>query len=456
MSAELTWAPAWRLQELIKAKEVSPLEVMDHFLGRIEEFGPRLKAFDHLDLGGARRQAKQAEAAVLAGETLGPLHGVPMTVKNHIEVEGFPRPAPPVSIGGVSRHDDIPVERLRRAGAIIVGQNTMPAFLASGTLDLDALARNPWDLDRIPGASSSGGAASVAAGLVPAVLGTDGGGSTRLPAAFSGLVGMHPTDRSVPRMINPEHFHVNIGYTVGPIARDVRDAATVLSVIAGPDALDPLALSVDLPDPLVGLDDGAAGMRLAWSDDLGFARAYAVEETPRVIAQIRSAAFALRGTGATVEETAEQWEDYGSGASVYDLIFPDAILGGGSTKPTAEQWEAATRLRQRNWGRFQALFREYDLLVCPAQTSIAPTFEEFRRTVGVDGPPDVTRVRSVTIYLGMFNWLGFPAAAVCCGFVDGMPVAVQIVGPPGSDAKILRLAHAMRRAFPQDERPAIA
>lgn len=455
MASDLTWTPAWRLREMIAQKELSPVEVVDHFLSRIEALEPRLKAFAHLDPEGARRQAKAAEAAVMAGDALGPLHGVPMAVKSHIEVTDYPRPAPPISISGISRQDDLPVERLRRAGAVIVGHNSMPTFTPQGALDLEALARNPWDLARVPGASSSGGAAAVASGMLPAVLGTDGGGSTRLPSAYCGLVGVHPTDRSVPRLIDPEHFEPHIGWTVGPMTRDVLDAATILSVIAGPDGRDPLCLPVDLANPLSSLDDGARGMRLAWSSDLGFASSYFGEATLQTIETLRSAAMALTSTGAIVEETTEIWEDYVESADLYQAVFPDVpLMGLPPLQVTAAQWDAATALRQRNWTKFERLFRDFDLLLCPAQHVVAPTFETFRELFA-GGPPDFAKVRAITIYLGMFNWLGFPAAAVGCGFVEGMPVALQIVGPPGSDAKILRLARAMRQAFPRDERPTL-
>jgi Asp-tRNA(Asn)/Glu-tRNA(Gln) amidotransferase A subunit family amidase len=305
VTEDLTWTPAWRIRELVGTRQVSPVEVTEHFLGRIEQHEPVLQAFANVNPDRVRLQAKAAEAAVLVGEDLGPLHGVPTAVKSHIDIEGRPRPGF-VFWHGVAQRDDLTVERLRAAGAVIVGHTVMPVMNNIGEYDWDALARNPWDPARVPGASSSGSAAAVAAGLLPVGLGSDGGGSSRLPAAYSGIVGVHPTGGLVP-WVDHRPWAVRIGTTIGPMARDVRDAATVLSVIAGPDGRDHMGLKIELPDPRSELDRGAAGLRLAWTDDFGFASFYGVEESPRVIGRIRDAAFALNSIGATVEETNECW-----------------------------------------------------------------------------------------------------------------------------------------------------
>ena len=177
MADELTWVPAWRISERIRAKEVSPVEVLEHFLGRIEQHQGTLRAFVHLDEGRARQDAKAAESAVLEGEELGPLHGIPMAVKSHLDIEGLPQ-TPPFGTD-IAKDDDLIVERLRGAGAVIVGHTGMPIYASDGSFDYEATARNPWDPSRTPGISSAGSAAAVAAGLLPVALGSDGGGSTR-------------------------------------------------------------------------------------------------------------------------------------------------------------------------------------------------------------------------------------------------------------------------------------
>jgi Asp-tRNA(Asn)/Glu-tRNA(Gln) amidotransferase A subunit family amidase len=454
MADEMTWAPAWRITELIRAREVSPLEVLEHFLGRIEEHQGVLRAFEHLDELGdrARQEAKAAEAAVLAGDETGPLHGVPTAVKGHLDIEGLPQ-TPPFG-SDIATHDDLVVERLRDAGAIIVGHTGMPIYGSDGNFDYAATARNPWDPSRTPGISSAGSAAAVAAGLLPVAIGSDGGGSTRLPAAYSGLVGVHPTGGLVPWLGAMQ----SVTSTIGPIARDVTDAANVLSVIAGPDGRDQIGLHVDLPDPRSELDRGAEGLRLAWTDDFGFALDYAVDESPRVIRHIRDAAFALNSIGATVEPTNEQWEDYGILMKANFAAMGVASIGLEGGGNVDDLIETATALRQRNWLRFRKLFDDYDLLLCPTIHSIAPTIEVFATRVPsgmsiVEGGPGPM---SYSVYTGQFNQLKFPAVSVPCGFVDGLPVGLQIVGFPGTDYKVLRLAHAFLEGFPQHGRPPVS
>jgi Asp-tRNA(Asn)/Glu-tRNA(Gln) amidotransferase A subunit family amidase len=458
MSEDLTWAPAWRIRELVAAKEVSPVEVAEHVLGRIETLDPTLQAFANVVPERVREQARAAEASVAAGEELGALHGVPMAVKHHIDIEGLPRAGFPFWFG-VAARDDLVVERLRAAGAVIVGHNTMPVMTDQGGYLWDQLARNPWDPTRVAGASSAGGAASVAAGILPVVLGSDGGGSSRLPPAYNGLVGVHPTRGLVPWMDN-RPWAVRPGTTIGPIARDARDAATVLSVIAGPDGRDHLGIGFDMPDPRGELDLGAAGLRLAWTGDFGFASPYWLPESPRVVERLREAAFGLVGLGATVEETGETWEDYVSALNTHRMIFTDMPVLGPEAGMAVSQdaWDAASALRQRSWRTFRRLFGEYDLLLCPTTASVAPPLDVWKRwwagptsldegVIGLDG---------FAVYTAQFNWLGFPAVSVGAGFVDGLPVGLQIVGPPGSDPKIQRLAHAFQQAFPLGARPQVS
>jgi aspartyl-tRNA(Asn)/glutamyl-tRNA(Gln) amidotransferase subunit A len=447
----LTWASAWQLRELIAAKEVSPVEVAAHFLGRIEDHQPVLRAVEHIDKERVRREAAAAEAAVLQGDDLGLLHGIPMAVKGHLDIEGQPQ-TPPFGTG-IATRDDLTVERLRGAGAIIVGHTGMPVYRSDGSFDYEATARNPWDPERTPGISSAGSAAAVAAGLVPAALGSDGGGSSRLPAAYSGLIGVHPTGGLVPWL----GAMASNTSTIGPITRDGRDAATVLSVIAGPDGRDTMGLPVDLPDPRRELDQGADGLALAWTDDFGFALNYAVDESPRVIAHIRQAAFRLNDIGASVEPTDETWEDYFVIMRANFAAMGVASMGLEGTGSIDELQETAAGVRQRTWLRFRRLFHEYDLLLCPTIHSVAPTIDVFATripsgaSIAQGGPgPD-----SYCVYTGQFNVLRFPAVSVPCGFVDGLPVGLQIVGFPGSDASVLRLAHAFCRAFPQRDRPPI-
>src|ERR1700728_2701171 len=284
MSEELTWTPAHRIRELIVEGEVSPVEVTEHFLGRIEEHDGTLKAFRHVDHAGAREQAKAAEVAVQRGGGLGALHGVPISVKEHISAAGLP-----VLVLGVgerkARFDDLGVARLRDAGAVMVGTNAMMGTQAPapGEYNWDAEARNPWDPSRAPGWSSSGGAAATAAGLLPLTIGSDGGRSTRLPGAYSGLFALHPTAGLIPFFNYSAQIRANPTGTFGPLTRNVTDAAITLQALAGPDGRDFDCIQAQPPDYLASLDEGVEGLRLGWTDDFGFAAMYSFRASPRVI-----------------------------------------------------------------------------------------------------------------------------------------------------------------------------
>jgi aspartyl-tRNA(Asn)/glutamyl-tRNA(Gln) amidotransferase subunit A len=467
MSENFTWLPAWQIRDLIAKREVSPTEVTDHFLGRIEEFDGTLHAFLNLDRDGARRQAAAAEEAVVRGDEVGPLHGIPISVKSHIDVAGLPKATPRGT--EAARHDHLAVERLRAAGAVIVGHNTMmgsgadlsrmssPGVFAGFNWDVEA--RNPWDPSRAPGWSSSGGAATTVARLLPLALGSDGGGSTRLPAAYSGVVGVHPTGGLVPWM-DYSPYATRPGTTVGPLARDALDAATMLTAMSGPDGRDFVGLPLDIPAASSEIEGGADGLRLAWTDDYGFTDIYAREESPRVIALAREAAYGLRALGASVEPAGETWEDFWPGISVHHAVYsPGPILGpeAGLQVP-AEQWEAALDLRQRNWLGFRRLFERFDLLLSVTSQLLAPPVETWDAWWTTEGHTfhHGTFAPDYCSHTWMFNWLAFPAVSVPCGFVDGLPVGLQIVGPPGSDARIMRLAAAFQKAFPRHERPPVS
>jgi Asp-tRNA(Asn)/Glu-tRNA(Gln) amidotransferase A subunit family amidase len=469
MSDDLTWTPAWRIRELIGKGEVSPVEVVDHFLGRIEDLDPKLKAFAYLDHAGARDQARIAEAAARHDDDLGPLHGIPTAVKEHIAVAGMPcyalAFAGPPSESAIAPRDDFGVERLRRAGAILVGTNTMMATGGGGGMgdtpgvfqgfNWDKEARNPWDTSKVPGWSSSGGAASAAAGLLPFTIGSDGGGSTRLPAAYSGVVGVHPTGGLFPN-VDYAMPRVPMGTTIGPLARSVRDAALVTDVMAGPDGRDPFCIQTDAPGMLDRLEAGVDGMRFAWTDDFGYASVYASEDSPAVIHHVRDAASGFRKLGAMVDPTSEVWEDWTPAQMVTGAAYGPTIPG--HPGPSAEDLQQAFELRGRDWDRFREVFREHDLLLSPTAQRVARSVEEWDAAWTTDGHTYVggNFAPTYTSHTAMFNWLRFPAVSVPCGFVDGLPVGLQIVGWPGTDDLVLRAAQAFQAAFPRDERPPVS
>jgi Asp-tRNA(Asn)/Glu-tRNA(Gln) amidotransferase A subunit family amidase len=457
-SDDLSWTPAWRIAELVRTKAVSPVEVVDHFLGRAEALDSRLKTYAYIDAKGAREAAARAEAAVLRGEAVGALHGVPFAVKDHIQVKGMP------FRGGAPAEDDhFGVERLRKAGAILLGGNTMMGEGGGGVMEAtgvfkgfnwEAEARNPWDTSKAPGWSSSGGAASVAAGMLPFTLGTDGGGSTRLPAAYSGVVGVHPTGGLIPE-VDYTHPKPPAAISTGPLTRDVRDAALVTQIMAGPDGRDPFVIQSDPDDYLAALDSGIAGMKLAWTDNFGFADRYSPPEGPRVIAHVREQAMALNKLGATVAATDEAWEDFWPGRMAQWNAFVQ--IGVMETLTTA-QMRDGFEARGRNWDVFRRLFRDHDLVLSVTTPRVTRTVEEWEAAWTKDGPtfPHGSFVGSYISHTELFNWMKFPAISVPAGFIDGLPVGLQIAGPTGSEARIFRVAQAFQRAFPQTARPPVS
>ncbi len=472
MSEELTWLPAWQIRDLIAKREVSCVEVTEHFLGRIEQFDPVLHAFQQVDANGAREQAKRADAAVRAGDELGALHGVPTSVKSHIRVAGL-RFVQGVE-DTVSPFDDISVERLRAAGAIIVGTNTMMGAGANLSLNRDqpgvfspfnwdAEARNPWDPTRVPGWSSSGGAATAAARLLPVTIGSDGGGSTRLPAAYSGVVGLHTSRGLIPH-VNYVKPTMLLTASYGPLARDVRDVALFTRAMSGGDGRDYVSLQHEVSDCVVGLDRGIEGMRMAWTDDFGFASVYATEDSARIIDVGRAAAQSLAGLGATVETTDEVWEDRAEYGTVRWTVEPsvyEAMVGTNAIptqKPDPALYREQAESRARNWSHFQRFFAEYDVILSITAQRIAALTDEWDRAWTVDGPsfPGGSFAPVYCSHTMIFNWLGFPAVSVPCGFVDGMPVGLQIASWHGREDVVLRVAQAFQSAFPRFERPAVS
>ena len=443
---DLTWLPAWQIRELIAKREVSPVEVVDHFLGRAEQLDPILRCFRTLDASGARAQAKRAEESVLRGDALEVLHGVPVTVKEHIAVAGLPvlRWNDPTNRAPAD-HDALVVERLRQAGAIVIGTNVMPGMGTAGLLDSDGQpttdlswhSRNPWDVNKVPGYSSAGSSAAVGAGVVPIAITSDGAGSTRMPGALNGLVGVHPTMGRVPLGGPPG---ITWSSSLGPLTRDVRDNATVLQAIAGPDGGEVISLQSDPPNYLGELDGGLEGVRFAWTDDYGFARSYASECSERVIAAVRSAADGFTQLGAAVEPI--------------DDVFDDSLGMMGMMQPnsTEEAFREAQAVRARWWAAFGRIFAIHDVIVTPTTHQLAVDVEEFAASI----QRDPGFAAKFLVYTSPNNVLGWPALAVPCGFVDGLPVSLQLIGRPDTEPLLYRAANALLRAFPRHERPPIA
>ncbi|MBR0682793.1 amidase [Roseomonas eburnea] len=475
--ADLLFMSARRAAALIRKKRLSPVEYVEAALSAAEREQPRLNCFITMMGERAREAARSAEQAVMSGAPLGPLHGVPVVIKDQMDIAGFPTrngsrifdDAPPAA------RDNVIVARLRAAGAIILGKTTLPEFGVKGLTDGPAfgVTRNPWNLARTSGGSSGGSAAAVAAGIAPLAVGTDGAGSIRGPAACCGVVGLKPTLGTVPLETARDAF-ANHGYA-GPMTRTVADAAVMLDVLAGPAPADPWAAGAAPPRPLspalVGED--LSGLRLGCFMRLA---------NPRVAADMaentRAAFAAFAEMGAEVEEVTEaiDWMEY-EGRVLYQANFavllapylprwrnemdPATIV---AMERGAEfslvQFREAQFARTRLFRAVQALLEQYDALLMPtmSRTALPASFDSAHDEVEVDGVKCGITRQGWTSPQYPFNLTGHPALSVPSGFgADGLPTGLQIVGRWGAEADVLRLGALLERARPWAQfRPPLA
>jgi len=454
-ASDLAFMSACDLRDAIHRKAVSPVEAVDAVLGRIARLNPRLNAYCVVTAESARREAKAAEAAVMRGEPVGPLHGVPVSVKDLVLTRGVP-----TTFGSRIYEHNIPnedaplVERLKAAGAIVVGKTTSPEFGWKGVTDspLWGISRNPWNLERTPGGSSGGAAAAVAAGLAPLAVGTDGGGSIRIPGSFCGVFGLKPTYGLVPTY--PGSPTGTLSHA-GPMTRTVRDAALMLRVMAGPDDRDPLSFPSSGVDVVAELGKGVRGLRLAWSPTLGYA---AVDPEVQTLAE--AAARRFLDLGCAVEQVDHVFDDpdsswaplfYGGiAARLSDLLgeWRDRMDPGLVQVVEAGQRISGMELAKAHLGRtalydrMRRFFTQYDVLLTPT-LAVGPFAAGLEQP---PGRPSGSRLAWVA-FTYPFNLTGQPAATVLCGFTqDRLPVGLQIVGRRLEDATVLRVAEAYETA----------
>jgi aspartyl-tRNA(Asn)/glutamyl-tRNA(Gln) amidotransferase subunit A len=465
--SELVWASAVDLARRIRQKEVSPVELTEAVLRRIEAVDPGLHAFCLVTADQARAAARDAEVAVMKAEPLGPLHGVPVSIKDVLFTRGVR------TTGGsrlfadlVPEHDAIAVGRLRAAGAVVLGKTTTSEIGHKAVTEspLFGVTRNPWDPSRTPGGSSGGAAAAVASGLGPIALGTDGEGSVRIPASFCGLVGFKPSYGRVPNYPSfPgwEHFS-----HTGPLARTVRDAAAVLDVIAGGDDRDPASLPPEGTSYLGACDREVRGLHVAWSADLGYARV-----DPVVQALCENAAAEFESLGCHVEVVNPGWDSleeafstviaaqmhaaYGERiaeqADDVDPTFAKFVERGAGV--TAREYLTARARMREFWQEVLAFLARFDLLVTPT-VAVLPFAADAKppRDIGGERVP----VLGWMPFTYPFNITGQPAASIPAGWTaENLPVGVQIVGQRHADATVLAACAAYEAACPWgDRRPA--
>ena len=458
MSSDLLNLSAVDLLDLYRSRRASPVEVVRAVLQRIETVDPVLNAFCFLAPDEALSMAAASESRWLKGEPMGALDGVPVSIKDILLTKGWPtlRGSKTVDPAGPWTDDAPAVARMRESGAVFVGKNTTPEFGWKGVTDspLTGVTRNPWDPAKTPGGSSGGGAAAVAACMVPLTLGTDGGGSIRIPCAFTGLFGLKPSFGRVPAWpLSPFGTVAHIG----PMTRTVADSALLMNVISRPDLRDWFALPADARDFRDGLDDGVRGWRVAYSPALGQARV-----DPEVAAIVARAVKRFADLGAEVEEVdpalpnAEEVfrRHWFSGAAYLLRNFTPAqkalmdrgLVDVAELGSQISLMELLDAVQQRGaLGIAMNRFHEkYDLLLTPSLP--LPAFEAGREVADV---MKEKRWTEWTPFSYPFNLTQQPAASVPCGLTAaGLPVGLQMVGPRYDDWRVLRAARAFEMAQP--------
>jgi len=457
---ELAFTSAVDLARMIAARSISPVEVVSNALSRIDDVNPKLNCFCFVWRDEALEGARAAAEAIARGETLGPLHGVPVALKDTTPTAGRR-----TTLGSYTHENWIPdrdayiVGALRRAGAIIVGKTTTPEFAHTLVTDspLWGITRNPWNVDRTPGGSSGGSAAAVAAGCVPLAEGTDMGGSVRIPAAWCGIVGLKPGLGRIPMDTLPGLFDLMSHH--GPLARTIDDVRLFLQATQGPDDADILSVPCPL-DLESAVPTSVEGLRLALSIDLGL---WAVD--PAIEAAVRAAAAALGAAGAVVDEAEVSvtrkdeavWVDlwsvfmatyYGHLVGPYQAkMDPDVLrLIERGSKLTAVQLKALEIERTALWRRLAPVLASHDALLCPTMsTGPSPAAKADRPK----DPPADGRYHAADM-TGIFNLVApCPALSVPCGWdPDGLPIGLQVVGRRWREDTVLRIGRAIEVAIP--------
>lgn len=444
------------LSQMLDHGEVSPVELTEGYLARCDRSAATLNTFSHLATDTARAAARAAEKRQTAGARLGPLDGIPVSVKDNLFVAGMPATwGSRLFERHVPEHDDIVVERLRRAGCIILGKTNTPEFAMAGWTDnlLFGPTRNPWDPQLGAGGSSGGAAASVAAGLCPLAIGTDAGGSARVPASYNGVVGLRPSNGRVPRRFGFPPMAIDF-QVVSPIARTVADLRLLFDAISGPDARDPLS------DRFPASGAGASDVRLRVATSVGNSPV-----DPEVRRQVHAASQEIAKLGFAVDEGPVPY-DLETVRSVFRTLttvgvahvvtgIPDwqsavgvnaAAMADAGAQVSATDYACVLDALAGLRSSVSESWRDFDVLITPSATTVA-------WPVGLTHPPTidgkVADGRSATAFTTWVNACGLPALSIPIGFSPaGLPIGMQLIGRYGADTLLLDIASQFEAARP--------
>ena len=457
----LAFAPATELRRLIRDREISPVEVVERTLRRIEQINPAVNAYCTIAAEQALAAAAEAEAEISRGEVLGPLYGVPIAIKDMSLTAGIR-----TTFGSrlyadyVPTEDALDVARLKQAGAIVIGKTNTPEF-AAGPNTLNVLfgaTRNPWSLERSAGGSSGGSAVALACGLAPLASGGDLGGSLRIPASVCGVVGFRTSPGRVP--MYPSSWTSESFLVVGPMARTVRDVGLMLAATAGPD--DRVPISLDEPGTVFehAAEGGVRSLRIAWSPDLGVARV-----DPEVARIVEAACRRFEDAGCSVEAAHPEigeirpmiatYRALGAAAGWPELLdradeVDNLLLREFLKRPrelTGLEIAQASIDHARYVERIAAFFRRYDLLVTPTTPTAAYLLDQMYPPE-IAGQPVANAIDAMLVTYAI-TMAGLPAISVPAGFTsDGLPIGMQIVGGRHAEALVLRAAAAFEELAP--------
>jgi aspartyl-tRNA(Asn)/glutamyl-tRNA(Gln) amidotransferase subunit A len=463
MSKEPHEMTAAELSAAYASRDLSPVEATEACLGRIEALDSQINSFCHLDPAESLAQAERSQARWLEGDPLSPLDGVPVGVKDLLLTKGWATRRGSLTVDPKGPwDDDAPsVARLREAGAVLIGKTTTPEFGWKGSTDspLTGITRNPWNAKKTPGGSSGGSSAALAARFCPLALGTDGGGSIRIPASFAGVYGIKPSFGRVPAY--PLSPFGTVAH-VGPMSRTVRDSAMLLNVISKPDARDWHSLPYQPTDYAAEIEESMRGKKIAYSPRLGYVK----RVVPEVEEMVAAAAKRFERMGAHVEQVDPSMEDpspifqrlWWSGAGFLLGDLPEEKtkqldpglrrMAEEGTRIPLKDYLSANHARGAYGSALRRFMEKYDFIVTPSVATAA--FD-----AGMLSPldDDGQAWMSWTPFSFPFNLTQQPAASVPCGFTkDGLPVGLQIVGRMFDDKGVLAASHAYELADPQYEK----
>ena len=449
----------------VKNGDISPVDIVRTSLDRISQLEPSLNAFLEVWGDSALQQASKAEQAISSGDYLGPLHGMPVGLKDLIDVYGKETTGgSKVLAGNVATADATVVTQLKAAGAILIGKMNLVefAFGATGLNPHTGDVKNPWDTTRITAGSSSGSAAAVAAGMIPVTLGSDTGGSVRMPAALCGIAGLKPTYGRVSR-----NGVLDLSWSmdhVGPMTRTTEDCALLMNVLSGHDPLDPASSKEPVPDFTSGINRGLDGLKIGVPQEYFFTDSVDTE----IVASVRAAIELMANNGAEIVDLPMPWVDKGRPINL-GVMYPEAtsvhekMLAEHADKyspsvrhriqsgfnVSAIDYVRAQRARQWFSHQMAESMKKVDVLITPSVPIQTPTIADC-----TPAPGKTAAGGELAIFTGVFDTTGQPSHSIPCGFTtSGMPIGMMITGHPFNESTVLRVGHAFEKLTNWHQRP---